>query len=127
MRLGQVADVRVAPTPAVIEREAVSRYVDVVAGVSGRSLGAVAGDVRARLATRVPARVPRRGAQGDDGPEIDSTRMLAFAAAAAIAVFLLLQAAFRSWGLAAIALVTLPVGLVGGATAGRTEPRPAGR
>ena len=118
VRLGQVADVRVRATPAVIEREAVSRYIDVVAGVSGRSLGAVAGDVRARLAAlEFPLEYHAEVVEATTGSEIDSTRMLAFAAAAAIAVFLLLQAAFRSWGLAAIALVTLPVGLVGGVLA----------
>ncbi len=50
VRLGEVADVRLEDDPVAIEREAVSRYVDVEAGVEGRSLGAVAGDVRDRVA-----------------------------------------------------------------------------
>ncbi len=41
IRLGQVADVRVVDRPAVIQRDAVSRRVDVVAGVDGRSVNAV--------------------------------------------------------------------------------------
>jgi predicted exporter len=40
-----------------------------------------------------------------------------FGAAAVIAIFLLLQAAFRSWRLAALAFLTLPVALVGGVPA----------
>ena len=43
--------------------------------------------------------------------------MIAFAVAAAIAVFLLLQAAFRSWRLALVAAATLPVALAGGVLA----------
>ena len=48
--------------------------------------------------------------------------MLAFALRRAIAVFLLLQAAFGSWRLAALAFLTLPVALVGGVR-GRTDRR----
>jgi Cu/Ag efflux pump CusA len=40
--------------------------------------------------------------------------MAGFGLAAVIAIFLLLQAAFRSWRLAALAFLTLPVALVGG-------------
>ena len=40
-RLGDVADVRIAQTPPVIHREAVSRHMDVVADLDGRSVGAV--------------------------------------------------------------------------------------
>ena len=39
------------------------------------------------------------------------------AVAALIAIFLLLQAAFRSWRLATLAFLTLPLALVGGVVA----------
>src|SRR4029453_14137162 len=45
LRLGDVADVRIAQTPPVIHREAVSRHLDVVADLDGRSAGAVRGDL----------------------------------------------------------------------------------
>jgi CzcA family heavy metal efflux pump len=115
LRLGQVADVRVTPTPIVIERDAVSRRLDVVADVSGRSLGSVASDIEDRLAgVSFPLEYHAEVLQETTGEEIDSTQMIAFAVAAAIAAFLLLQAAFGSWGLAALAFLTLPVALVGG-------------
>jgi CzcA family heavy metal efflux pump len=118
VRLGQVADVRVRPTPAVIERDAVSRRVDVEADVSGRSLDAVAEDVEARIAALTfPLEYHAEVLKETTGAEIGSTRMLAFAVAAALAMFLLLQAAFRSWRLAALAFLTLPVALVGGVVA----------
>jgi Cu/Ag efflux pump CusA len=41
-------------------------------------------------------------------------RLLLFAGAAAIGIFLLLQASFQSWRLATLSFVTLPIALVGG-------------
>jgi Cu/Ag efflux pump CusA len=118
LRLGQVADVRVRPTPIVIERDAVSRRLDVVADVSGRGLGSAANDIEDRLAgVSFPLEYHAEVLQETTGEEINSTQMIAFAAAAAVAAFLLLQAAFGSWGLAALAFLTLPVALVGGVLA----------
>ena len=118
LRLGQVADVRVAPTPIVIERDAVSRHLDVVADVSGRDLGSVATDIEDRLTNvTFPLEYHAEVLQETTGEEIDSTQMIAFAIAAAIAAFLLLQAAFRSWRLAVPVFLILPVALVGGVLA----------
>ena len=44
-------------------------------------------------------------------------RLLVFAAAALLGIFLLLQAAFRSWRLAAVAILTLPMSLAGSVVA----------
>ena len=41
-------------------------------------------------------------------------RLLLFAVLAAIGIFLLLQASFRSWRLATLSFLTLPIALVGG-------------
>ena len=115
VRLDQVADVRVAETPSVIERDAVSRHVDVQAGVERsqrrrRRLGH-----RGRASRRSTSRsstTPRCATSGTD-QEIGAGRVLGFAVGAAMAAFLLLQAAFRSWRLAALVFVTLPLSLVG--------------
>ena len=118
VRLGQVADVSIEPTPVAIKRDAVSRYLDVTADVSGRSVGAAADDLRARLAgLSFPLEHHVEVLEETTGEEIGAIAMLAFALACAIASFLLLQAAFRSWGLAAIAFLLLPVALVGGVLA----------
>jgi Cu/Ag efflux pump CusA len=118
LRLGQVADVRVAQTPAVIQRDAVSRRLDVEAEVSGRSLDAVAAQVESRLAEigfplEYHAEVLREGTAA----EIGAGRVAGFAIAAAVAAFLLLQAAFRSWRQAVLVFATLPLALVGGLVA----------
>jgi CzcA family heavy metal efflux pump len=118
VRLGQVADVQVARTPIVIERDAVSRRLDVEAGVSGRGLGSVADDVEDRLANvSFPLEYHAEVLTETTADEINGGQILAFAIAAAIAAFLLLQAAFRSWRLAVLAFLTLPVALVGGVLA----------
>ena len=105
---------RVAQTPAVIKRDAVSRYLDVEADVSGRSVGDVANDIEDRLANlSLPLEYHAEVLQETTGEEINSGRMLAFALGCAIAIFLLLQAAFGGWRLAVLAFLTLPVALVG--------------
>ncbi|MDQ3867418.1 MAG: efflux RND transporter permease subunit, partial [Actinomycetota bacterium] len=115
VRLGDVADVRAGRSPTIIERDAVSRRLDVEANVSGRSLGAVAGELEDRLAdVSFPLEYHAEVLQETAAAEMGATRMLAFAIAAALAVFLLLQAAFQSWRLAILASLTLPVALVGG-------------
>jgi Cu/Ag efflux pump CusA len=113
--LRDVANVRIVPSPNVIHHEGASRSIDVAAGVSGRDLGAVAGDIQERLASvKMPLGYhaeflgeykERQNAQKD---------MLLYGIAAAIGIFLLLQASFRSWRLAILSFVTLPMALVGG-------------
>jgi Cu/Ag efflux pump CusA len=118
VRLEQVADVSIQPAPTAIRRDAVSRYVDVEAEVSGPSLGAVAGDVEDRLANvKFPLEYHAEVLQESTSQEANVTRIVGFGIAVAIAIFFLLQAAFRSWRLAALAFLTLPVALVGGVLA----------
>jgi CzcA family heavy metal efflux pump len=119
VRLEQVADVRIQPSPAVIKRDAAERYIDVEANVSGRSLGAVATDVEDRLAN---AEFPLEYhaevlEQTTTAQEINLGRVVGFGLAAVIAIFLLFQAVFRSWRLAGLAFLTLPVALAGGVLA----------
>jgi Cu/Ag efflux pump CusA len=119
VRLGDIADVRVRPTPQVIQRDASSRRIDVSADVSGRGLGAVQREVRQRL-QRVgfPLEYHAQVIGDATGPQSSPTRLVGFALAAAIGIFLLLQAAFRSWRLASAVFLALPVALVGGELAG---------
>ena len=115
VRLGDVADVRVAENLTVIRHESVSNYVDVSASVAGRDVGVVVSDVeRAVEGVEFPLEhhAEIRGAFATD--QASRSRVLAVAIAAAISIYLLLQAAFTSWRLAALAFVTLPVALAGG-------------
>ena len=118
-RLGDVAEVRTVQTAAVIHRDAVSRRLDIVAGVDGRRVSEVAADLEQRLAGQdLPLAYHAEILQNSTAEEIGFNRAIGFAIAAAVAAFLLFQAAFQSWRLAAITLLALPVSLVGGLIAG---------
>ncbi|MGH8885217.1 MAG: efflux RND transporter permease subunit [Egibacteraceae bacterium] len=115
VRLGDVAEVRLAPTPNAIIRENVSRRIDVGANVRGRDLGSVVRDVERSLqAIEFPLEY-RPELLGEYAErQTAQRRMLGFAVAAVIGMLLLLQASFASWRLAALSFLTLPIALVGG-------------
>jgi Cu/Ag efflux pump CusA len=119
IRLGDVADVRIAQTPPVIRRDAVSRRLDVVADLDGRSAGAVAADLDQQLATMsFPLEYHAEVITNSTADEVNSGRAIGFAIAAIIAAFLLFQAAFNSWRLALVATAALPLSLTGGLLTG---------
>jgi CzcA family heavy metal efflux pump len=115
VRLGDVADVRVAPTPTVIHHEAMQNRIDVVADVRGRDLASVVEAVENRL-DEVEFPVEYYPAVLGEAAEREAAeeRMLSFGLAVAIGILLLLQAAFGSWRLAVLFLLALPVALAGG-------------
>jgi Cu/Ag efflux pump CusA len=116
--LGEVADVRIVPSATVIERDAVSRYVDVVATINGRSIGAVTADIESRLqGIEIPFEFHFKVLNEAQGLQTGWQRLLTLAIAAVIGTFLLMQAAFASWRLTSVFLLTLPVALVGGIVA----------
>ncbi|MEO5884461.1 MAG: efflux RND transporter permease subunit, partial [Candidatus Limnocylindrales bacterium] len=118
VRLGDVAEIRIRPSPSVINREGVMRYVDVTADVNGRDLGAVLADVKARVAT-IPFEIEYHAeiqSAASDRQE-SQNRLLAVIVGAVLLVLLLLQAAFGTWRLAFLVLLSLPAAVVGGALA----------
>jgi CzcA family heavy metal efflux pump len=118
VQLRQVADVRVAPTPNHIERELQSRRIDVGANVEGRDLASVVADVEDRVEQIGLQREYHVDVLGESA-ELNAAqdRLLMFGAIAAVAIFLLLQAAFGSFRVAALTFVLLPMALVGGVLA----------
>ncbi|WP_283135028.1 efflux RND transporter permease subunit [Rhizohabitans arisaemae] len=115
VRLGDVADVRIKPTPNIIEREGGSRRIDVGANVAGRDLGSVARDVKAALADVTFPQGFHAEVLGEYAErQAAQQRLFGYAAIALVAVLVLLNLSFRSWRLAILSLITLPVGLVGG-------------
>jgi Cu/Ag efflux pump CusA len=113
--LGQVAEVRVVPNPTVIRHESVSNYVDISASIADRDADAVVADVeRAVNGVDLPFEHHAEILGAYAGEQASQTRIIAVAIAAAVAVFLLLQAAFTSWRLATLVFLTLPLALVGG-------------
>jgi Cu/Ag efflux pump CusA len=118
VRLGDVAQVRVEPNPTVIRHESVSTYLDVTADVAGRDVAAVTNEIEGLLEqVEFPLEHHAEMVGGDADGQADRQQFTALALAAAIVILLLLQAAFRSWRLALLAFVCLPLALVGGVAA----------
>jgi Cu/Ag efflux pump CusA len=116
--LGDVADVSIRPTPNVIERWDLTRTIDVEANVGERDLGSVAHDVEEALETvDFPLGTSAEVLGEYEERQTAQQRLLLAGIVAGIGIFLLLQASFRSWRLATLAFLTLPMALVGGALA----------
>jgi CzcA family heavy metal efflux pump len=115
IRLEEVADIRVRPTPNHVDREGQSRKIDVTANVSGRDLGSVASEVK-NIVSQIQMPLGYRAEVLGESAEraAASKRLLTYALIAAVAVFFLLQASFNSWRLTILAFVTLPSALIGG-------------
>ncbi len=118
VRLEDVADVRVLPTPNQISRENGSRRIDVSLNPHGRDLGAVVRDVDDRLDTvRFPLGYHAELLGELQERQSAVSRMATYGIVAAIGIFLLLQASFGRARLALLSFVTLPFALVGGVLA----------
>lgn len=128
VRLGQLASVSTQPQPVGIPQEAMSRYADIAATVSGGSTGAVSAAISAKLAAMsFPSEyhaelVTGNGAAGTglspNGSAVAGTSRFAFISyviAALAAIVLIFQAATGSWRLAALSFAALPVCLSGAA------------
>jgi Cu/Ag efflux pump CusA len=113
--LASVADVRIVPSPNVIEHEDVSRFVDIGIDVEGRDVDDVADDLE-RTVRNVRFPIEYHAEVLDDFENRRSDRLLfiGLAVAALVGVFLLLQAALSSWRMSAVLFVTLPLALAGG-------------
>ena len=112
VRVGDVADVRVRPNPSVIRHDAVSRYIDVIAQVQGRSLESAAKEAEQRLKS---INFPSEHHVEVMGEATEREQMLRklmlFALAACITLYFLLQARVDSWALGLLLLLGLLVPL----------------
>jgi len=118
VRLERVADVRVTDVPISIPRDSVSRYLDVRADVSGRSLGSVASELEDRLkAAAFPIEYHAEVLEQKTSSEANLGLVLGTGLAVLLAIFLLIQAAVRGWTLAGLGFAMLPVAMSGGAIA----------
>jgi Cu/Ag efflux pump CusA len=118
VRLDEVADLRMTPTPNAILREDLQRRLDVGANVEGRDLGSVVRELESRLAEiDFPLEYHAEILGEYSERQAAQSRMLIYAIVAAVGIFLLLQVSFGSWRLATLAFLTLPMALVGGVLA----------
>jgi Cu/Ag efflux pump CusA len=113
--LGDLADVRIAPSPTVIRRDAVQRAIDIGGTISGRDVGTVLGELESAIGSVEFPLETHAEVLGDTAErQAAQVALLAVAAASLIGILLLLQAAFSSWRLAFLFFLTLPATLAGG-------------
>jgi Cu/Ag efflux pump CusA len=117
-RLAQVADVRVAPATSIIRRQGASRRIDVLAKVDERALGDVADEVTRTVKQIAFPFEHRAEVLGEYKEQRASLRSIyGYVVAAAIVMFLLMQAVLRSWKLTALSLLGVPIAVLGGVAA----------
>jgi Cu/Ag efflux pump CusA len=115
VRLADVANVRTVAAASVIRRQGVARRIDVEAEVVGRPVSVVTGEV-ARLIQDVAFPFEYhalvRGEHVERRAVLNS--LYGYFVTAAVMIFLLLQAALGSWRLAVLAVMGVPVVVLGG-------------
>jgi CzcA family heavy metal efflux pump len=115
IRLGEVADIQLVPTPNKIKRENNSRRIDIEGNVKGRNLGEVAEEVERRIeAMQFPIGYHPEVLGEYKERETAEENMLYVSIAVAVAIFLILHASFGSFWLASLIFLALPAALVGG-------------
>ncbi len=113
--LGDVAELRIAPTPNLIQHENASRKIDVSCNAKGRDLGSVAKDIAARLQQVQFEPAYHAEILGEYAArQASQRRLVALSVFALVGIILVLYADFRSMRLTALVLVSVPFALVGG-------------
>ncbi len=118
VRLGEIADVRLAPTYNAIKRENSQRRLDVDAEVEGRDLGSIVDELDDKLGNVQFDVGYSYKLLGDYTARKEASANLSrWALVAAAGIFLLLMVALKSFRLSVLSYVTLPMALIGGAIA----------
>jgi len=113
--LGDVAELRIAPTPNVIQHENASRRIDVSCNAKGRDLGSVARDIGERLKeiSFGPGYHPEMLGEYA-ARQAGQRRLLGLSVLSLFGILLVLFTDFRSVRLTTLVFVSLPFALVGG-------------
>ncbi len=118
VRLGDVADVRIAPAQSVIYRDNASRRIDVSANVRGRDLAATMADVNSRLKqVQFPLGYHMEVIGEYAERQAAERNILITSLFVVVGIFFLLYTSLGNWRLAILTFSTLPWALVGGALA----------
>ncbi len=113
--LSSIARIGLHPDPIDIQHQALSRYVDVVAPVRAGSVGSARSAAAAALAAvRFPLTYHGEVLGGTPDDPTPHWVFISYVLAALLGSVLLLQAAVRSWRLAAVFALSLPFSLAGG-------------
>jgi Cu/Ag efflux pump CusA len=113
--LGEVADVRFAPTPNVIQRENASRKIDVSCNVKGKDLGTVARQIEEKLRTLSLGEGYHVELMGEFAARQASQRkLMLLSLLSLIGILFVLYADFKSVRMTTLVFISLPFALIGG-------------
>jgi CzcA family heavy metal efflux pump len=114
VRVADIADVSIVPTPNKIKRENNSRRIDIHANVKGHDLGSVASDVEQRLEQlQFPIGYYPQLLGEYKERQAAQRNLLIASLFVVVAIFLVLHATFRNLRLATMVFLALPAALVG--------------
>lgn len=118
VRLADLADVTVQPSPNIVQREGAARRLDVSCDADGRDLGSVVKDIQAALqqVTFPPAHHAELLGEWQ-AREAARGRLLGLAALALFGIGVILYSDFGTARLAGLVFASLPFALVGGVAA----------
>jgi Cu/Ag efflux pump CusA len=115
VQLKEVADITIQPVPNTINREHLSRRINIEAEVEGRDLGSVVADVEQVLSEIEYPLEYHAELLGEYAESQKATSRILYAGIAAILViFFLLRVSLGSFRLAFMSFLSLPLALVGG-------------
>lgn len=115
VRLADVADVEVSSMPAVIERDAASRFLDVRVVVDQQDLSSVAEAISESLSgMQFPLEFHAELVGGSVASDAARTRIRAIILLSLVGLFLIAQAAFSRWSLAGAIVVSVTAAMSGG-------------
>ncbi|MEH3101654.1 efflux RND transporter permease subunit [Sphingomonas adhaesiva] len=118
VRLGDIADIEIAPAPNEVKRENGQRRLDVTMNVAGADLGTVAQAVDAAVAKVPFATGYHPQVLGEYAALKESrSRLWSIGALCLVGILLLVWMEFRSRRITALVAVSLPFALVGGVVA----------
>ena len=118
VQLKDVADISIQPVPNTINRENVSRRINIEAEVEGRDLGSAVADVEQALSEiEYPLEYHAELLGEYAESQKATTRILYAGIAAVLVIFFLLRVSLGSFRLAFMSFLSLPLALVGGVLA----------
>jgi CzcA family heavy metal efflux pump len=125
VRLGDVADVAVVPTPNEIKCENASRRLDITCNVQDRDLGSVAREIEEKVKKIPFDREYHPEFLGEYTARQQSLiRLIVLGVIALVAIVLLLYVDFQAWRPTLLVALTIPFALIGGVFAVRLSGRP---
>lgn len=113
--LRDVADLRMAPTPNLVQHENASRRIDVSCNAKGRDLGSVARDIEQRLKSINFDPAYHAELLGEYAArQASQQRLVSLSLLALLGILFVLYSDFRSIRLAGLVFISLPFALIGG-------------